>query len=75
MVALDGAFPYSVTSYKRSATRNAMVGGSPKSRHLMWLGMDVILDDSVLTKDFIKACKRQGLRAIDEGDHIHVQTP
>jgi hypothetical protein len=80
----------SVTSGRRSIAHNARVGGSNNSRHLFDLAKDVVLDNPEETimitrsgksivysmKDaFIEECKRQGLVAVDEGTHIHVQTP
>jgi len=79
----------SITSARRSVVHNAMVGGSNNSRHIFNLACDVVLDNPeetimirVLGKDivyslkkaFILECQRQGLVAVDEGDHIHVQT-
>jgi hypothetical protein len=81
IVRYDG----SVTSGRRSISHNARVGGSNNSRHLLNMAVDVVLDDpkdSIMIKNvvysmveaFINECKRQGLIAINEGDHIHVQT-
>jgi len=65
----------SVTSWIRSADRNITVEGNPNSRHLFGWAVDVILDDPADNDSFILECHRQGLKAINEGDHIHVQTP
>lgn len=81
IVRYDG----SVTSGRRSVTHNAKVGGSNNSRHLLDLAKDVILDnpkETIMIKNvvyslvdaFIRECERQGLKAINEGSHIHVQT-
>jgi hypothetical protein len=66
-------FGGSVTSGHRSAKRNAAVGGVPNSLHLQGLAVDIVLDDPAHHGEFLMACSRLGLRAIDEGDHIHVQ--
>lgn len=67
-------FRGSVTSGLRSETRNKKVGGSPVSRHLYDLAKDIVLDNKKSNAAFIKECHRQGLVAIDEGNHVHVQT-
>lgn len=79
----------SVTSGRRSVVHNAKVGGSNNSRHLFNLAVDVMLDNptesimirmdgkdtvSSMVDAFIRECERQGLKAFDEGSHIHVQT-
>lgn len=75
----------SATSGIRSAKRNAKVGGSLDSRHLQDMAEDVVLDTPnkliTIKKRKIKTstafkneCRRQGLIAVNEGDHIHCQT-
>ena len=71
---LRADFNFSVTSWWRTPKRNKDVGGKSNSRHLVGLGMDIILDDAAQTQEFIKAAKGYRLLAINEGDHIHVQT-
>lgn len=66
-------FGASVTSWHRSAKRNAKVGGHPNSKHLVGLAVDVVLDDPANHGELLAACSRMGLKAIDEGDHIHIQ--
>jgi len=73
VMMLDSRFPLSVTSYKRSAKRNKRFGGAARSRHLLWLGCDVVLDAQSDKKEFTIEAKRQGLRVVDEGDHLHLQ--
>lgn len=68
-------FPLSVTSWLRSAKRNAQVGGVGDSRHLLGLAVDVVLDDAGNRDFFTNEAKRLGLQVIDEGDHLHVQEP
>ena len=72
---LSCRFNFSVTSWIRSPKHNEKVGGVRNSMHLLGLAVDVILDDWSETDVFIKACKRIGLLAITEGDHIHIQIP
>lgn len=73
MMAIDALYPFSVTGGKRTHKRNALVGGVTKSRHLLWLAMDVVLDESEQAQDFVAECTRQGLLALIESNHIHVQ--
>ncbi len=73
IVTLGLRYSFSVTSWIRSGARNRRVGGNPNSRHLLGLAVDVVLDRPADTKVFMSDCRRLGLRAIDEGDHIHVQ--
>lgn len=72
---LSCRFNFSVTSWIRTPAHNKKVGGVPDSMHLLGLAVDVILDDWSETEQFMKMCKRIGLQAIKEGDHIHVQIP
>lgn len=66
-------FNGSVTSGRRSKKHNDDVGGHPNSRHLYGWAIDVVLDNPVDTLTFVAECERQGLKAINESDHIHVQ--
>lgn len=67
-------YDFSVTSWWRSVKRNRAVGGHPKSKHLRGLAVDVVLDSPAADKEgFVTDCVGLGLKAIDEGDHIHVQ--
>lgn len=68
-------YPLSVTSWIRSPLRNITIGGHEFSLHMLALAVDIVLDDMGRKKDFIKDCRRIGLIAVDEGDHIHVQIP
>ena len=72
---LSARFRFSETSGLRSVSRNATVGGSTQSRHLYWLASDVVLDAPDENHAFCAEAKRQGLVAVDEGDHIHLQVP
>ena len=63
--------PGSVTSWIRSVKRNRAVGGSPNSKHLVGMAVDVVLDDP--SEDIAQTCNRLHLRCLDEGDHVHVE--
>ena len=71
--ALCTAHGGSVTSWIRSTRRNRQAGGVATSYHLDGLAVDLVLDDHSKTAALIAAAKARGLRAIDEGDHVHVQ--
>jgi hypothetical protein len=63
----------SVTSWGRTEKRNSFVHGVPGSNHLLWLGLDVVLDDQKKDIDFEKDCAKLGLQALYEVDHYHLQ--
>lgn len=63
----------SVTSWIRTAKRNAAVGGGVNSRHLIGMGCDCVLDDKAKTAAFTAAARALGLQVADEGDHIHIE--
>ena len=72
-------YQFSETSGHRTVYRNGLVGGHPNSRHLLGLAMDIVLDDSFEQMDRTIAlltadAERLGIKAFDEGDHIHLQT-
>jgi peptidase M15-like protein len=75
LMMLDARFSFSETSGKRTPGHNQAVGGQPESRHCLWLARDLVLDDAGDTEAFTKEAKRQGLVVVDEGDHLHVQSP
>jgi len=64
---------FSVTSWGRTESRNAFIHGVPGSLHLLWMAVDVILDDMKKNVDFEKDADRLGLVGIFEGDHYHLQ--
>ena len=68
-------YDFSVTSWLRSVAHNAKVGGNSHSRHLLGLAVDVVLDDPEMTDDLVAEARRQGLIAVPEGDHVHLQVP
>lgn len=47
-------FGLSVTSWGRSPKRNAQVGGSKTSQHLIWGAFDVVPDDFASTAPWVK---------------------
>lgn len=61
-----------LTSWWRSPAHNARVGGHPRSRHLRGTAVDVVLSAG-FRRAFIEDAEWVGLRALDEGDHVHVQ--
>jgi len=71
--ALTAAFPCSVTSGKRSASRNLAVGGVANSLHLADLARDVVLDDLGDVVQFEALAIRLNMWVLIENDHIHVQ--
>jgi len=60
----------SPTSWYRDAARNRSVGGSPTSQHLLGFAVDVVTSNP---QRLIAAARAEGMVAIDEGDHIHIQ--
>lgn len=64
--------PLAITSWWRSAERNASVGGSPDSQHLLGIALDLVVTPGS-ERRAVAAFAAAGLRAIDEGDHVHLQ--
>jgi len=64
LIALSGM---SVTSWWRSPTHNAAVGGVADSRHLIGLAWDVV----PVTRENEAKLESLGLKVINEGDHLH----
>jgi uncharacterized protein YcbK (DUF882 family) len=75
MMVLSCRFPFRVTSFYRDALHNAEVEGHAHSRHMFWLAMDVVLWTKGVKSTFILEAQRQGLKAVPESDHIHIQVP
>lgn len=73
VLCLAVRFRFSVTSWIRSPLRNKQVGGSENSWHMSALGIDVVLDPGENETEFKREAERLGLKALDEGDHIHLQ--
>lgn len=64
---------FSVTSWWRTAARNASVGGSPSSLHLIGFAVDLVPDDGVSREGLLACALKVGLHGIVESDHVHVQ--
>lgn len=60
------------TSWWRSPSGNAAVGGNRESQHLFALALDVTGPDIELAR-FDWAARRTGLVSVRENDHVHVQ--
>lgn len=65
----------SITSWIRSPKHNALVGGVPTSKHLSGYAVDAILDSDMNYEAFVKDARSLGLKAIIEGDHVHLEEP
>ena len=65
----------SVTSWGRTAQRNAQVGGHENSWHLVWMGADVAYDVKPSLAKARKAASRFRLIVVRESDHDHLQPP
>jgi hypothetical protein len=60
-----------VTSWWRSSAKNAAVGGVASSLHLYGLAIDYVPARNAWRSDEA-AFRAQGLRVLNEGDHLHV---
>ena len=75
-LCLAARYKFSTGSGRRTVQRNTFVKGHKNSRHLLgFVADDCYLDFNSDKPFFIADAKRLGLKAIDEGDHIHLQTP
>ena len=71
--ALSDRFPDAVaTSWYRDPIRNAAVGGSPRSQHLVAFAVDFAMPAGQMAS-FTNAANAQGMVGINEGSHVHVQ--
>lgn len=70
LTAAASGLEVSATSWYRSPERNAQVGGSPWSQHLVGWGLDVVGPGA---NQFAKAVRARGMIAVVEADHVHVQ--
>ena len=68
--ALVRGLRVTMTSWGRTRSHNAAVGGHPYSQHLVWTAADFAGPDQLLVK---QRAPSFGLVAVDEGDHVHVQ--
>jgi hypothetical protein len=75
VLSLATRFRFSVKSWGRSEKHNHDVGGVADSLHLVWLAMDVELDQGEDKTAFIAAAQRQGLVVVDDGGYLHLQIP
>jgi len=64
---------FSVSSWGRTVKHNKDVGGVDGSDHLLWLGLDAILEPMVKNLDFEKDCDRLGLIGLFEKNHYHLR--
>lgn len=64
-----------ITSGRRSRWRNRKVGGSPRSRHLLGVAVDLVGPSETL-RHLREVAPRYGATEIlDEGDHTHIAWP
>jgi hypothetical protein len=64
-----------VTSGYRTPQHNAEVGGKPDSRHLSGQAVDLVpRPGETMAQLHARLSRVPGVRAINEGDHVHVQT-
>jgi len=75
VLALRTRFKFSVTSWGRTQARNTEVGGHVDSRHLSWEALDVVVEPPSDANELVRVAMKIGLRALDEGDHVHLQVP
>jgi len=66
-------YQFSVTSWGRTVKHNKDVGGVDGSDHVLWLGLDTILEPMEKNIDFEKDCDRLDLIALFEKDHYHLR--
>jgi len=75
LISLERQFPEArATSWYRSPVRNFEVGGAPRSQHLLGWAADFSRMDAGGRDTFVRAARSIGLVAVDETDHVHVQT-
>jgi len=76
LMAFCDALGGSQTSGKRTAARNARVGGVEHSKHQIWLAADVAYDDPKPSEARrLMVAKQLGLQCLIESDHDHLQAP
>lgn len=73
LVPLFQLGPLSVTSFARTRSHNAAVGGAPSSQHLLGLAVDLVpLDGDMAGLE--EAARSFGYGyVLNEGDHVHIQ--
>ncbi len=62
-----------VSSYWRDPGHNFSVGGSQDSQHLVALGIDLTFTRVDSKQAALRGATAQGLVAVDEGTHLHLQ--
>lgn len=72
LVQTPGYEQLRASSWWRDEETNRRVNGHPDSQHLLGLALDVTGPPGVLA-DFLISSRLQGLVAIDEGTHAHLQ--
>ena len=65
--------PAGILAWGRTEKRNAAVDGHPASRHMVWMAVDVVLDEPEEHHRLMEDAMALGLKAINEGNHIHIQ--
>lgn len=73
ILTLRTRWQFSVTSWGRTVQHNSIVGGVPGSDHLLWLGIDIILEPQQKNLAFEKDCSTLGLSALYEITHYHLR--
>lgn len=66
----DGRTWVQISSWYRSPNENQRVGGSRTSQHQLGLAFDLVAGNPIALE---RALDRQGIVAVVEGDHVHVQ--
>jgi len=61
-----------LSSWFRTPEMNRTAGGSPESQHLFGLAMDITANPA-LVSDVKIVAEQNGLVAVQERDHVHVQ--
>jgi hypothetical protein len=73
ILTLRTRWQFSVTSWGRTVQHNTNVGGVPGSDHLLWLGIDIVLEPQEKNLAFEKDCSTLGLSALYEITHYHLR--
>jgi len=66
----SGSGAVGVSSWWRSRSENARVGGDPNSQHLLGLAVDIVGTSNMVLAAALGA---KGLTALNEGTHVHAQ--
>jgi uncharacterized protein YcbK (DUF882 family) len=72
--SLGSVAPFRISSWLRTLSHNAEVGGATNSQHLIGTAVDLV-PLGMSTEQLASIAQRSGLFAyvLDEGDHVHVQ--